>query len=253
MALIQVDFFAETLKKIVPFKAIIPNEPELIPEKKKMNCHKNMRTLYLLHGYSGNYTDWVSGTRILDYARKYNIAVIMPSGDNSFYLDDENKTEYYGEYIGRELVDYTRKLFRLSPHREDTFIGGLSMGGYGAMLNGIKYSDTFSKIICFSGAFIHLKIIENNCKSFDDEITSAAYKERIFGDLSKLEESEKNPLHLLRQLQKEDRPIPEIMMTCGTEDSLLSLSRKIKKQLNDLSIQVNYNESSFSNASRAIF
>lgn len=55
----------------------------------------------------------------------------MPSGENSFYIDDEEKGEYFGEYIGRELVDFTREMFPISQHRADTFIGGLSMGGYG--------------------------------------------------------------------------------------------------------------------------
>lgn len=242
MALIQVDFYSETLRKIVPIKAIIPNDPDLNPTKKKAGQHDNMQTLYLLHGYSGNYTDWVSGTRILDYAREYNLAVIMPSGENSFYLDDHEKSEYFGEYIGRELVDYTRRLFRLSHLREDTFIGGLSMGGYGALRNGLKYAETFSKIISFSGAFIYLKIIENGCKAFDDEVTSAPYKKRVFGDLNKLAASDKNPVYLAERLKREEKAVPEIMMTCGTEDSLVSLNRKIKNQLNNAGIEIKYVE-----------
>lgn len=49
----------------------------------------------------------------------------MPSGENRFYLDDEKSGELYGEFIGKELVEFTRKLFPLSDKREDTFIAGL--------------------------------------------------------------------------------------------------------------------------------
>ena len=61
--------------------------------------------------------------------------------------------EYYmWDYVGKELVEMTRKMFPLSEKREDTYIGGISMGGYGALYNGMKYRDTFSKVAAFSPA-----------------------------------------------------------------------------------------------------
>lgn len=62
----------------------------------------------------------------------------MPSGDNAFYIDQPKMNNNYGEFIGRELVELTRKMFPLSDKREDTYIGGLSMGGYGALRNGLN-------------------------------------------------------------------------------------------------------------------
>lgn len=63
----------------------------------------------------------------------------MPACENKFYVDNERSHEYYSRFIGEELVDMTRRLFPLSHQREDTFIAGLSMGGYGAIVNGLKY------------------------------------------------------------------------------------------------------------------
>jgi S-formylglutathione hydrolase FrmB len=94
---------------------------------------KPLKTLYLLHGYSGSHTDWLHFSRIRELADKHGIAVIMPAGENRFYLDNEDTDERMGEYIGKELVDFTREMFPLSKEREETFIGGLSMGGYGAI------------------------------------------------------------------------------------------------------------------------
>ena len=73
----------------------------------------------------------------------------MPAGENSFYVDDEARGHLYGEFIGCELVEHTRQLFHLSEKREDTFIAGLSMGGYGAIRNGLKYHQTFQSYCRF--------------------------------------------------------------------------------------------------------
>ena len=127
MALVQVDFFSEKLMRTVTINAIIP------VDKKLNQPNKKFKTLYLLHGIFGNYTDWVCGTRIQRWAQDHDLAVIMPSGENKFYVDNENSHEYYSQFIGEELVSITRAMFPLSQRREDTFIAGLSMGGYGAI------------------------------------------------------------------------------------------------------------------------
>ena len=59
----------------------------------------------------------------------HGIAIVMIDGDNSFYVDDEQRNAYYSRYVGEEIVEVTRKLLPLSHRREDTFIAGISMGG----------------------------------------------------------------------------------------------------------------------------
>ena len=71
-----------------------------------------------------------------------------------FYMDHPNANENYSEFIGKELVKITRRMFPLSHKKEDTFIAGLSMGGYGAIRNGLKYHDTFGYIAGLSSAMI---------------------------------------------------------------------------------------------------
>ncbi len=65
--------------------------------------------------------DWVNGTRIQRFAEMNDLVVVMPSGENSFYVDMPNGSDNYGDFIGRELVELTRKIFPLSHKREDTF------------------------------------------------------------------------------------------------------------------------------------
>lgn len=82
--------------------------------------NKPYKTLYLLHGIFGNYSDWVCGTRIQRYAEEHDLAVVMPSGDNAFYVDQPAGGNFYGEFVGRELVELTRRIFPLSHEREDS-------------------------------------------------------------------------------------------------------------------------------------
>ena len=83
MALVQVNFISRSLLRTVTINAIIPVD-KIGVEK---TSDKPFKTLYLLHGIFGNYTDWVTGTRIQRWAEKHNLAVIMPSGEtNSMWI-----------------------------------------------------------------------------------------------------------------------------------------------------------------------
>ncbi len=92
-------------------------------------------------------------SRIYGIAQQYNLVVILPSGENSFYVDHPSGAAY-GEYIGEELIEVTRELFPLSTKREKTWIAGLFMGGYGALRNGLYYAETFSKLAAFSSPIL---------------------------------------------------------------------------------------------------
>lgn len=238
MALLQVNYASRALKKNTTFQALIPIDTLDAANQKK----KNLKSIYLLHGYSGNYTDWVCGTKIQEISTRCNIAVFMPSGENSFYLDDNDKGELFGEYVGNELVEYTRSLFPLSNKREDTFIGGLSMGGYGAILNGLKYSENYSKIIALSSALITNKIA-NIPAGYKDEIADYKYYSRVFGNLRRLKGSDRDPETLVTDMKKKKAPIPEIYMACGTDDFLLGENRSFHNFLEAEQVGHTYLES----------
>ena len=235
MAFLTVNLMSACLMRTVPVNVILPVD--------KVDCQgmlkredKPFKTLYLLHGVLGSYVDWVSGTRIQRYADEYDLAVVMPSGDNAFYVDEPLSHNYYGEFIGRELVELTRKLFHLSHKREDTFIGGLSMGGYGAMRNGLKYHDTFGAIISLSGALgvdeMHKRT--NETLSFMER---RDFTERIFGDLEEVVISDKNPKYLVEQMVREKVDFPQIYMACGDQDSLLPANKDFYKFLQDKGVE----------------
>lgn len=219
MAFLQVNLFSRTLMRTVPLNVILPADKLLFPGMPERE-DKPYKTLYLLHGIFGNYTDWVNGTRIQRFAEDNDLAVVMPSGDNAFYVDQPRANNYYGEFIGKELVELTRKMFPLSHKREDTFIGGLSMGGYGAMRNGLKYHDTFGYIISLSGA-LFMDEIPGRTNDSPLFFERRDYAENCFGNLEELLESDKNPKYLIRKLLSEGADIPKIYMACGDRDHIL--------------------------------
>lgn len=243
MAYLRMDFLSEALRKITTISVVIPND--VAEEDKAGNpfYERRMKTLYLLHGFTGNDTDWICGTNIHTLCKQYNFAVVCPCGDNSFYLDREMTGGNYSTFVGKELVEYTRKVFGFSDKREDTFIGGYSMGGYGSIINGMKYYNTFGKIMAFSSA-LHLDEMVEKGGDYSNELFNAAYLKQIFGEPGEIRESDRNPKYLIEQIQKQQGMVPELYLACGTEDALIEESRSFRKYLDYNQIPVIYHEQS---------
>lgn len=238
MAFIQVNMVSECLMRSVNLNVILPVDGIKFPGL-PLREEKPFKTLYLLHGIFGSQTDWINGTNIQRWADEYGIAVVMPSGENMFYIDQEKAHNYYGEFIGRELVELTRKMFPLSDKREDTFIGGLSMGGYGALRNGLKYADTFGYVVGLSVA----NFVDDIDKRTDDVMMfheSRSFAEAVFGDLDKVKNSDKDIKYLAQNL--EDALKPKIYIACGTEDVLLSGNHDLRDCFEANGFDVTYEE-----------
>ena len=236
MALIQVNFMSKALMRTVTVNVILPVDKFSLTHIQD-NADKKYKTLYLLHGIFGNYTDWISGTNIQRLAEAKDLAVVMPSGENGFYLDQPIQGRLYATFIGDELVEITRRMFPLSRKKEDTFIGGLSMGGYGAIRNGLKYNDTFGAIIGLSSALHILEDVEAN------KNRNIAYEESCFGDLKEAVASDKNPRVLIEQLATGDKAkLPRIFMACGTEDGLIDVNRVYRDLFKAKGFDITYHE-----------
>ena len=232
MALIQVNYLSKALFRTVPLNVILPadkfdadTDSYLQPENRKY------KTLYLLHGLLGNYTDWVSQTRIQKWAEEKNLAVVMPSGDNAFYFKSRTPWNDYETFIGKELVEITRRMFPLSDRREDTYIAGLSMGGYGALRNGIVFSDTFGCVAGLSAA-IHI---------FDDLSEEANIG--LFDDLKAASETNLNPRIAVREMLEAKRNVPKFYMACGRKDDLMKANEDFRDLLRANGIDVAWDES----------
>jgi putative tributyrin esterase len=234
------EFFSNCLRKVVSFKAILPIETEQEIKGQEASQSLKFKALYLLHGYCGNCNDWLLNSKIKELSAAHNIAVIMPSGDNGFYVDSVTGARY-GEFIGKELVEITRRLFPLSEKRADTLIGGLSMGGYGAIRNGLKYADTFGSILALSSALITDAFAESHGE-MKGAPENGEYFRAIFGDPEKLQGSENDPKALAKQRKESGMPFPGIYMACGSEDFLIEPNRNLRDFYKKLQIDLTYEE-----------
>jgi len=231
MALLNVTFTSAALRRSVPMQVILP------VDGMKPLSDRPFKTLYLLHGLLGSCNDWINGTRIKRWAESKNLCVIMPSGDNSYYIPQQNRFNDYGKFIGEELVSLTRRMFPLSHRREDTFIAGLSMGGFGAIRNGVKYHETFGYIAGLSSS---VQFFEGPKRDVLDNLFDA---ESCFGDLKLAAKSDKNPRVLIEQLAaRKDVQLPKIYLACGTEDSLLPCNRIYRDMFQKNGYDLTYEE-----------
>lgn len=115
---------------------------------------KKYPVLYLLHGYAGNYADWISKVPgIKSYADQYQILIVCPDGNvSSWYFDSPVDSSYkYETYVGKELVSWIDKHYNTISNPTGRAITGLSMGGHGALFLAFRHQDVFGAAGSMSG------------------------------------------------------------------------------------------------------
>ncbi len=241
MATGRLRFYSISQMGQVNISYVIPNDiPPMMVEGNE-HFKRPMKTLYLLHGFSGNESDWEYNGVAEDIAGKYNLAVIMITGGNNFYLDRKATGCQYGTFAGEEVVNYTRKLFGLSEKREDTLIGGLSMGGFGAIHTALAYPETFGGVVALSSALI-IHDIAGLKEGFQDMMANYDYYREVFGDLDKVKESDNNPEVLYTKLKDKGAKIPPIYMAVGTEDFLYENNQIMRRFFEENKADFTYEE-----------
>ncbi|MBR6322212.1 MAG: esterase [Lachnospiraceae bacterium] len=238
MARIEVEYFSNALVRPITIRVVIPNDPRLdIPRAENPYLARPMKTVFNLPGYTGG-ASW--GDEMT--AAKYNTAFVSVYGENAFYVDNASPSGRYAKFIGEEAVDYVRKTFGLATRREDTYITGISMGGYGALRTALANPETFGKTAGQSAALI-IHSIAHMKPGEDRRGRQYDHYHYLFGDLDTIEESSANPEYLASKILEEGRPMPEIYFCCGSEDSLCEGNRTFDKFLTEKGIAHLYEES----------
>jgi S-formylglutathione hydrolase FrmB len=234
MVLFRGDIKCKSLQRRTSISVILPADNIHFLQDTEEIVPKPYRTLYLLHGLYGSDDIFLANTSIQKFAEDNGIAIVIPCGENSFYVDNPKAHAYYGEYVGQELLDITRNIFPLSHRREDTFIAGFSMGGYGAVRNGLKYHENFSKIGMISAALITDDIV--NYTEDGNVLRSRDFYESIFGDLDELKGSDMDPKALIERCPN----VPDIYMACGEDDFLFEKNIDFHEFLKDMDIDADF-------------
>ena len=231
MALIHCDFFSESLRISTSMYVILPQNTTAqigMEGKVKKQLHP---TLLLLHGLSDDHSIWLRRTSIERYVASLGLAVVMPAVNRSFYTDMAYGQKYW-TFISEELPEIARSFFPLSSAREDNFVAGLSMGGYGAFKLALRQPLKFAAAASLSGSM--------NITTLSERLPSEI--ELIFGDYNKISGSENDLFHLAKKLAASDGQKPMLYQCCGTEDSLYKDNIDFMQHCKNLKLEHTFEE-----------
>lgn len=230
MALIELKFFSQILGMQAEAYVVVPQKftnGEIGIEGK--NDNKEYKCLYLLHGLSDDHSIWLRRTSIERYAADYGVCVVMPCGARSFYTDMKYGMKYFS-YITDELPRVIGEFLKVSNKREDTYIAGLSMGGYGALKAALKKPEVF----CAGAGLSSVADIKN--RIFDNVLVP------VFGEEMNIPDEE--DLFFLAEKTNSNPLKPRIFIGVGTEDFLYESNIKLKEKFEQLEYDFTYRESS---------
>ena len=241
MATGRMEFHADSIMQHTYFSFVFPNDVEMEEVRDQRHYERETRNLILLHGLTGTDTDWLFGGAAQKIAIQYNLNVFMPTTGNSFYLDHGYAGGNYCTFIGKELPEYLQKTFGIEMKRENTMIGGLSMGGYGAIHVALAYPEVFSAAIALSSA-IHIDDMATKMRTGGEDVLPLPMAKSIFGEPDHLVSSTENPRVQYRMLKESGQQIPFLYLACGTEDDLCSANRAFADFLHAESADYCYEE-----------
>ncbi len=238
MAFMELHYHSDALRMGVSVNVILPENAKTLIGM-TADGGSTYKTLYLFHGLSDDHTIWMRRTSIERYAAKYGIAVVMPSVARSWYTDTVDGAAYL-TFVTEELPRVCQSFFRgMSDKREDNFVAGLSMGGYGAIKAALTRPDLFCGCASLSGALDIAALAGRSDRKSEWQ--------GIFGfgltDVNELAGTKHDIFALTRAAKEAGSPLPKVYLWCGTEDVLLSHSRSYRDLLEELEIPCRYEES----------
>jgi S-formylglutathione hydrolase FrmB len=221
MAFATINYFSRSLGKASSFNVVFPDDP---------NIPRPWSAFYLLHGLSDDHTIWMRRTSIERYVAGLPLVVVMPDGGRGWYTNARQGYRYEDDLV-KDLVGLVDHTFPVKAERSGRAIGGLSMGGYGAVKVGLKHHDTFASVNSHSGALAFPR---------QPELSKERSPEFgwIFGDDPK--GGPEDPFAIVEKL--DHGLLPALRIDCGTEDFLLDQNREFHKHLQSLHVAHEYEE-----------
>jgi len=216
VALLRCEFFAESLGLATSMTVLLPQPTTGQIGVTGATVRRDPPVLYLLHGLSDDDTAWTRYTSIERYAEPLGLAVVMPQVHRSFYADEAAGHRFW-TFLSQEVPELVGRFFRVSQRREDTFVAGLSMGGYGALKWALRRPERFAGAASLSGA-VHVAGLRTQRERPEDP----RLFDRVFGD-REVGGGPDDLLHLVGQA--DPGAVPPLYVCCGTEDFLVDDNR----------------------------
>lgn len=192
--------------------------------------------LWLLHGRSDDHSMWTRQTSIERYAEAAGIAVVMPAVGLSWYQDMASGLNY-GTFLRDELPEIARSFFPLSSRREENFIAGLSMGGYGAFLMALSQPEKYAAAASLSGVLdIQERVLKNVDARSENMIRLA------FGPSCEIRGGDADLFTLAEKLRRSGELSPALYACCGTADALIDGNRAFEAHAKQIGLALEYEE-----------
>jgi S-formylglutathione hydrolase FrmB len=219
MVRLRCDFFSEVLELGTTMTVLLPQ-----PAAGQIGVTAAVRAadppvLYLLHGLTDDDTAWTRYSNIERYAGPLGLAVVMPQVHRSFYADEAHGAKFW-TFLSEELPSVVDTLFRVSNRREDTFVAGLSMGGYGALKWALRHPGRFAAAASLSGALDLQHRQTHDARPHIAELMSRVYADRPVAG------TDDDLFHLLEKA--DPATLPQLFVGCGTEDALYPDSQRLR-------------------------
>jgi Predicted esterase len=239
MALIDVHAFSDALGMQVAFHVLLPQPVTREIGVSGSEHRARYPVLWLLHGLSDDHTTWLRRTSIERYAATRNLAIVMPAGGRSFYQDMASGANYW-TFLTEELPALCRAWFPMSDAREDNFVAGLSMGGYGAIRMALAKPDRYAAGASLSGA-LDLNTFLREASEDGSPIKRAEWA-AIFGAELRTAGTDADLYFLAERVAAGTGPTPKLFVSCGTDDPLIGDSRAFHRHLIDVGLGHTYEE-----------
>ena len=234
MNLFTSNIFSNTLQTTVSVNVIAPDL-----NTAKMKDGKPC-VLYLLHGLHGSHQSWITNSNILRYSADHNMVIVMPDMQNTFYVNNSANIKYL-DFCAYELTEIIEKTFIVSDKREDTFICGLSMGGYGAFRIAFERPEKFAAAISLSGAMDIVSMSDPANIEGNDAAVVDMFKLDFGKDGAVL--NDKNDLFYLAECLSKKKVKPKLLQYCGKQDYLHGFNIDFKNHMEKLDFDYSYFES----------
>lgn len=206
---LRCDFYSEALGIGTAMTVLLPQSADGQIGLAATTCERTP-VLYLLHGLSDDDTIWTRRTSIERYASNLGLAVVMPQVGRSFYCDEVHGNRYW-TFLSEELPALVNSSFNVSSCREDTFVAGLSMGGYGAFKWALRQPWRFAAAAALSGSL-------DIAKPEREHALPDLFR-TIWGEGRRPANTDDDLLTLMARAEIAD--LPALWVGCGTEDFLL--------------------------------
>jgi S-formylglutathione hydrolase FrmB len=209
------------------------------------NSKASYPVLYLLHGGSGHFSDWLNKTPdkmlVKNLADQYNLIIVMPEGETfGWYLDSPaDPNNKFETYITKEVIEKIDNTYRTVRSNKGRVITGLSMGGHGAMYLSGRHPELFCAAGTMSGAmdmnYTKFKVNEDFMKSLKDRF------QKLLGtsDTSNDVFVKNSVINMIDAIKKNGMPV---IIDCGVDDFLIEANRELHRRLVYINVPHDYTE-----------